>query len=114
VRQSLFNLLANAVRFTDRGSITVRARFEDEALVLTVADTGIGIAVEHQEKIFERFWQVDQSRTRTRGGTGLGLLVTRGLARQLGGEVRVESELGRGSTFTVKLPIEPPNRKAEV
>ena len=106
VRQILFNLLANAVRFTDRGSITVRARLEDDILVVSVADTGIGIASEHQEKIFERFWQVDQTKTRTRGGTGLGLLVCRGLARQLGGEIVVASELGRGSTFTLKLPRE--------
>ncbi|HKR09773.1 MAG TPA: CheR family methyltransferase [Gemmatimonadaceae bacterium] len=106
VRQILFNLLANAVRFTDRGSIEVRARLDNDSLVVSVADTGIGIAPEHQEKIFERFWQVDQTKTRTRGGTGLGLLVCRGLARQLGGEIIVASELGRGSTFTLKLPRE--------
>jgi signal transduction histidine kinase len=67
-------------------------------------DTGIGIAPEHLERIFERFWQVDEIHTRGRGGTGLGLTVTRDLARALGGDVEVESEVGRGSIFRVRLP----------
>jgi two-component system CheB/CheR fusion protein len=104
VRQVLYNLLANAVRYTDKGGIDVTVRVEGPMVVVTVADTGIGIAAEHYEKIFERFWQVDQSTTRIRGGTGLGLMVSRGLARLLGGDVTVSSEIGRGSVFRFTLP----------
>ena len=105
LRQILFNLVANAVRYTDRGSVTIRAGADDKSLRISVADTGIGIAREHLEKIFESFWQVDQSHTRLRGGTGLGLMVSRGLARELGGDIVVTSELGRGSIFTLWLPL---------
>jgi signal transduction histidine kinase len=104
VRQILYNLLANAVRYTDKGSIDVSVRSEGPKVVICVADTGIGIAPEHYERIFERFWQVDQSKTRIRGGTGLGLMVSRGLARLLGGDITVTSELGRGSVFRLTLP----------
>ena len=106
IRQILFNLLSNAMRFTDKGQIDLSVQIRDgRRLVMSVKDTGIGIAAEFLDKIFERFWQVDQSRTRTRGGTGLGLLVSRALARQLGGDVMVTSELGRGSNFTVTIPV---------
>jgi signal transduction histidine kinase len=84
--------------------VTLRARVDAETVIIEVEDTGIGIAPEHLEQIFERFWQVDHSNTKLRGGTGLGLVVTRDLARALGGEVEVESELGRGSVFRVRLP----------
>jgi two-component system CheB/CheR fusion protein len=104
LRQILVNLLGNAIRYTDRGQVTLRARVDAETVIIEVEDTGIGIAPEHLEQIFERFWQVDHSNTKLRGGTGLGLVVTRDLARALGGEVEVESELGRGSVFRVRLP----------
>jgi signal transduction histidine kinase len=104
IRQMLLNLLANAVKFTERGGIELRATFEDDVLVLQVRDTGIGIPPEHRERIFSAFWQVEQGTTRRRGGTGLGLTVTRRLAQLLGGDVSVESELRRGSTFTIRLP----------
>jgi two-component system CheB/CheR fusion protein len=104
VRQILYNLLANAIRYTDKGTIDVSVRVEGEQVVICVADTGIGISSEHYEKIFERFWQVDQTTTRIRGGTGLGLMVSRGLARLLGGDITVTSELGRGSVFRLTLP----------
>jgi two-component system CheB/CheR fusion protein len=104
VRQILYNLLANAVRYTDTGTIDVTVRVEGSKVVICVTDTGIGIASEHYEKIFERFWQVDQTTTRIRGGTGLGLMVSRGLARLLGGDITVTSELGRGSMFRLTLP----------
>jgi PAS domain S-box-containing protein len=105
IRQILVNLLGNATKFTDRGSITVTARVEADRLVLTVADTGIGIESEHAERIFEPFWQVDNGKTRAIGGTGLGLAVTRELTSLMGGTVTVASVPGKGSMFTVTLPM---------
>jgi PAS domain S-box-containing protein len=104
LRQILVNLLGNAVKFTTEGSIRLTIRAEAGRVRFIVADTGIGIAAEHLDRIFERFWQVDQGSTRARGGTGLGLTVTRRLTEVLGGTIRVESEPGAGSTFTVELP----------
>ncbi|MDQ3606355.1 MAG: ATP-binding protein, partial [Gemmatimonadota bacterium] len=104
VRQILVNLLGNAVKFTDTGEVCLEARADGEAVIFEVHDTGIGIAGDQLERIFDPFWQVDQSATRQAGGTGLGLTVTRSLARLLGGEIGVESTLGKGSTFRVRLP----------
>lgn len=104
MRQILVNLLGNAIRYTDRGGVTLRVRADEHQVTLEVEDTGIGIAPEHLDQIFERFWQVDQTNTKLRGGTGLGLGVTRDLAKALGGDVEVESVLGRGSLFRVRLP----------
>ncbi|MDO8500300.1 MAG: chemotaxis protein CheB [Gemmatimonadaceae bacterium] len=104
IRQILFNLLGNAVRYTDRGEVSISSRVSDHGATITIEDSGIGISAEHLEKIFERFWQVDQSRTRVRGGAGLGLMVSRSLARVLGGDLYVTSELGRGSRFVLRLP----------
>ncbi|AYV45565.1 hypothetical protein CFHF_16780 [Caulobacter flavus] len=109
LRQILFNLLANAIKFTDGGEISLTSAVErsefGDALVFTVTDTGIGIAPEHFERIFEPFTQVDASTTRKYGGTGLGLPICRRLATAMGGELRVESELGVGSRFIVRLPL---------
>jgi PAS domain S-box-containing protein len=104
VRQVLLNLLTNAIKFTERGSVEMGAAQNGEEVLFTVRDTGAGIAPENLEHIFDAFWQVDQSSTRHAGGTGLGLSVSRRLARLLGGDILVESEVGRGSTFTVHLP----------
>jgi len=104
LRQILLNLLGNAVRYTERGEVRVSLRRDAGRLRWDVRDTGIGIAPEQQGRIFEAFYQVDQSLTRRRDGTGLGLSVTRQLAELLGGEVAVESAVGVGSTFTVWLP----------
>ena len=105
LRQILLNLLTNAVKFTDEGSVILSAGEDgDGTVVFQVKDSGIGIAPEHQRRIFESFWQVQQSTTRRVGGAGLGLNVTQQLARLLGGDVTVESGLGKGSTFTVRLP----------
>lgn len=105
IRQILFNLLSNAVRYTDSGSINISCRVGSLGATITVEDTGIGISTEHLDRIFERFWQVDQSRTRVRGGAGLGLMVSRSLARVMGGDLDVTSELGRGSKFVLRLPL---------
>jgi PAS domain S-box-containing protein len=107
LRQIGMNLLSNAVRFTDAGSVSLTVRVEGGELRMEVADTGVGIAPEHREKVFEPFWQVDQSLTRAAGGTGLGLAITRRMVLALGGEIELESAPGRGSRFTVRLPVSP-------
>ena len=104
LRQILVNLVGNAVKFTDAGEVVLEVVAEADALVFRVRDTGPGIPEHRLADIFEPFTQVDMSSTRTRGGTGLGLTVSRRLARLLGGEVTVQSEPGQGSTFTVTLP----------
>jgi signal transduction histidine kinase/CHASE3 domain sensor protein len=105
VRQILLNLLSNAVKFTDSGEIVIRSRLDGECVEVSVIDTGIGIASDNFERIFDPFWQVEQRPTRKVGGTGLGLSVSRTLARLVGGDIRVESELGKGATFVVTLPL---------
>jgi signal transduction histidine kinase len=105
LKQILLNLLSNAAKFTDEGVIRVSAWRAGDTLLLAVADTGIGMSPEALGYIFEEFRQVDMSSTRRHGGTGLGLTIARRLARLLGGEVTVESDLGKGSTFTITLPL---------
>ena len=105
LRQVLVNLAGNAVKFTDRGEITLGLRDGDGRLDFTVADTGIGIAPEHLEVIFDKFSQADSSVTRRYGGTGLGLSIARQLVELMGGEIHVESVVGRGSTFHFNLPF---------
>ena len=104
LHQVIINLLGNAARYTDTGEVAIRARVEGDTAIVEVQDTGIGIAPEHLQQIFERFWQVDQGDSTARGGSGLGLMVSRDLARALGGDIEVESEVGRGSLFRVRLP----------
>ncbi|MEO3434420.1 response regulator [Inquilinus sp. CAU 1745] len=108
VRQNLFNLLSNAAKFTQDGQITLSARrLADDSgqwLEFRVTDTGIGMTQEQLAKLFQPFTQADASTTRHYGGTGLGLAITKHFCRMLGGDVRVESEHGKGSTFTVLLP----------
>jgi signal transduction histidine kinase len=105
LRQILMNLLGNAAKFTDEGMITVRASRTDGAVRIAVSDTGIGMPPEALPYIFEEFRQVDMSSTRRHGGTGLGLAIVRRLTHLLGGQVIAESELGKGSTFTLMLPL---------
>lgn len=109
LRQILVNLLTNAVKYTDRGEIRLELGIEPDWTEFRVHDTGIGIEPEHLERIFEPFWQVDQSATRRASGTGLGLSVVRRLARILGGDVRVHSTPGKGSSFVVRMPAHAPS-----
>lgn len=121
VRQSLFNLLSNACKFTKKGKITINVEKEYRKsgtlngeehksailyILFKVTDTGVGISPERMEKLFQPFTQADASTTREYGGTGLGLAITKKLSRIMGGDIFVESEVGKGSTFTILLPAE--------
>lgn len=105
LRQVTLNLLANAIKFTERGEIRLVGRLHQDLLRLEVHDTGLGIAPERITEIFDPFRQADPSVHRRFGGTGLGLAITRGIIEGQGGSIRVESETGRGSTFHVELPL---------
>ena len=106
-RHILLNLASNAVRYTASGSVTFSLRENGLMVCVSVRDTGPGIAPEHLERIFDRFFRIDQSRSRAFGGTGLGLAIARLLAELQGGYITVESTLGHGSTFTLWLPAAP-------
>ena len=106
LEQVLGILLNNAVAFTDKGGITVRAhRTIFNTIEISVADTGTGIAPEDIGKLFTKFFQADASRSRMHGGSGLGLAITKGIIEVHGGQIRAESEVGKGSTFTFSLPV---------
>jgi len=106
LREILDNLVDNAIKYTpERGRVTVRWRTDGPMAQIAVEDTGIGIKQEDQRRVFERFYRVDKARARELGGTGLGLSIVKHLTQSFGGKVRVESEPGKGSTFTVELPI---------
>ncbi len=103
LEQVVVNLVDNAVKYTAEGSVTVRVRAEGERVYVEVVDTGGGIAASHLPRIFERFYRVDPGRAREVGGTGLGLAIVKHLSQRLGGDVSVESTVGRGTTFRVHL-----------
>ncbi|MCP4347213.1 MAG: response regulator [Desulfobacterales bacterium] len=105
LQQILHNLVGNAVKFTESGTVTVSAREQDEMVAITVTDTGIGIPEDKIGDVFRSFEQVDSSAAREYGGTGLGLAVTKQLAELHGGTIRVESQVGKGSAFTFTLPV---------
>ena len=110
LRQALLNLMSNANKFTERGTITIDARKGQEEgrdwVTIAVADTGIGMTAEQMGKLFQEFSQADASTTRKYGGTGLGLAISKRFCQMMGGDITVESEPGKGSVFTVRLPRE--------
>jgi signal transduction histidine kinase len=105
LKQVMLNLLSNAVKFTEKGEIRISASRNNGSLTLTVADTGIGMKKEALDYIFDEFRQADMSSTRRYGGTGLGLAIVKRFIDLMGGEISVESEEGKGSKFTIRLPI---------
>jgi len=108
IRQALLNLVSNANKFTEQGSVTVdvgRVMSKgSEEITMAVTDTGIGMSCEQMGRLFQEFVQADPSTTRKYGGTGLGLAISRRFCQMMGGEITVESQLGKGSTFTIRLP----------
>ncbi len=106
LNQILLNLLTNGIKYTpDCGSVSVEARRLDGYVDIWVTDTGMGIAKEDQERIFQRFTQIDSSTTRAQGGTGLGLAIAKELVELHGGQIRVQSRLGKGSSFIFSMPV---------
>ena len=118
VRQSLFNLLSNASKFAHQGvirmDITREAASDGECMLFRVSDSGIGMTRDQMDKLFEAFTQADSSTTRKFGGTGLGLAISRRFCRMMGGDITVDSEIGKGSTFTVRLPVRVADPKDQV
>ncbi|MBF0396259.1 MAG: response regulator [Desulfobacterales bacterium] len=118
VRQALFNLLSNASKFTKQGVITLSVQIKSNGddnkwVVFSVKDTGIGMTLDQQKKLFQAFSQADASTTRQFGGTGLGLAISRHVCQMMGGDITVESEISKGSTFSIKLPAEVITEKIE-
>jgi signal transduction histidine kinase len=106
LNQILLNLITNGVKYThENGTVSVEARPAGELVEIWITDTGIGIAREDQDKVFQRFTQIDSSATRSQGGTGLGLAIVRELVGLHGGTIRVQSKLGKGSSFIFTMPI---------
>jgi len=106
------NLLGNAFKFTSEGQVTLSMECHDHQMSIQVSDTGIGIPPHAREYIFDEFRQVDQTSKRKYGGTGLGLAIVQKITRAMGGTVTLESELGKGSTFTVAIPIQTEKEQA--
>ncbi|MBP7687747.1 MAG: two-component sensor histidine kinase, partial [Thermoflexales bacterium] len=100
-----FNLIENAIKYTAAGSITARVLPQPDRVRVTIEDTGPGIAAEHLPHVFERFYRVDAARSREQGGSGLGLAIAHSIVTAHTGSLEVNSELGRGTTFTVTLPL---------
>jgi two-component system phosphate regulon sensor histidine kinase PhoR len=105
LEQAVLNLLDNAIKYTDSGGeVTLSLEKESGQTIITVSDTGLGIAAEHLPRLFERFYRVDKNRSREMGGTGLGLSIVKHLAQTQGGRVEVQSQPGKGSDFSLVLP----------
>ena len=105
IQQVITNLVSNAINYTDKGSIRIEGLIDTDEYVIKIIDTGIGIKKGQTEKIFTRFYRIDKTRSRKTGGSGLGLSITKNVVLKHGGTIQVESEIGKGSTFIVKLPL---------
>jgi CheY-like chemotaxis protein len=103
--QVLINLLSNAAKFTDKGSVSCAAKHKDNEIIVSIIDTGMGISIEDQDKVFDKFKQVGDTLTDKPKGTGLGLPICKEIIEHHGGRIWVESELGKGSTFAFSLPL---------
>jgi signal transduction histidine kinase len=103
--QVLLNLAGNAIKFTDQGEVTIKVTTNDGRFTVTVHDTGPGIPLEDQAKIFNEFQQADSSTTKEKGGTGLGLAIAKRMVEMHGGQIWVESSWGAGSTFSFQVPV---------
>jgi signal transduction histidine kinase len=105
LRQVLLNVLSNAVKYTaDGGTVTTAVQRREGSIEITVRDTGVGIAPQDQARVFEDFTRIESGYARTQSGTGLGLALARRLVRLMGGDITLDSEPGRGSTFTITIP----------
>ncbi|MGD9415649.1 MAG: ATP-binding protein, partial [Desulfobacterales bacterium] len=105
IEQAVVNLLDNSIKFSEPESlIQVESHQQDDQIIISVLDQGIGIAQKHLPRLFERFYRVDKARSRRMGGTGLGLAIVKHIAQAHGGHVSVESKLGEGSRFSIHLP----------
>jgi two-component system phosphate regulon sensor histidine kinase PhoR len=105
LEQMVINLIDNALKYTEKGGVTISLLADGAAAVLEVEDTGIGIAPEHLPRVFERFYVVDKSRSRNMGGTGLGLSIVKHIVQMHKGEIALDSRPGRGTKFTIRLPL---------
>jgi len=114
--QVLLNLVGNAIKFTDKGEVRIRATAVNSHFAVRVSDTGPGIPIEEPKRIFEQFHQVDSSNTKAKGGTGLGLTIARQIVEMHGGRIWLKTTLGKGSIFRLELPVraENPRRSTDV
>ena len=106
LEQVVYNLVENAIKYTNNGGITVRTFLTKESIIIEIKDTGIGIPKQDLPKIWDRFYRVDQSRTRKTGGTGLGLYVAKQIIEAHGGDISVKSQENEGTIFTISLKVE--------
>ena len=98
------NLIENAIKYTEKGKIIVRCKYQGESFLLQVIDTGIGIPKEHIDRVFERFYRVDKSHSKETGGTGLGLSIVKHIAAYHHGKIKIQSEVYKGTVIKIELP----------
>lgn len=106
IKQLMINLIDNAIKYTpEKGKVTAKLFHDEKNIFIEVSDTGIGIPGEHIPRLFERFYRVDKGRSRALGGTGLGLAIVKHIVFSMGGDISVDSKVGAGSVFTIRIPM---------